>query len=188
MSITARSGQDEASVRSQSQDIASELADAEREDQKCTIKIINQTVLDDMNAGKTRKFDSLVDEVEMQSERSKSAHSQRSFNSNTGSEFNNMRKRERKGGLVVVHKTNKMVEDRDADENVFGSQEQSRDKRNETPTDEEAGDIFDQLMQLQSKKGYMAKKTWSDEEYRLLLWAIQKYCKGKNKLPKSLSK
>ena len=75
MSITARSGQDEASVRSQSQDIASELADAEREDQKCTIKIINQTVLDDMNAGKTRKFDSLVDEVEMQSERSKSAHS-----------------------------------------------------------------------------------------------------------------
>ena len=75
MFITARSGQDEASVRSQSQDIASELADAEREDQKCTIKIINQTVLDDMNAGKTRKFDSLVDEVEMQSERSKSAHS-----------------------------------------------------------------------------------------------------------------
>ena len=29
---------------------------------------------------------------------------------------------------------------------------------------------------------------WSDDEYRLLLWAVQKYCRGQNRPPKSLTK
>jgi|TARA_B110000285_G_C14947172_1_gene524918 hypothetical protein len=55
-------------------------------------------------------------------------------------------------------------------------------------SNEEAGEIFDMLTQLQSSKGYQPKKTWSTEEYKLLMWAINKYCKGIGKAPKHLGK
>lgn len=47
-------------------------------------------------------------------------------------------------------------------------------------TDEIASEIFRKLSALQGKKTYYAKKNWTDDESRLLLWAIQKYTRGKN--------
>lgn len=44
------------------------------------------------------------------------------------------------------------------------------------------------LTQLQNSKDYQPKKTWNTEEYKLLIWAINKYCKGSKKTPKNLSK
>ena len=63
-----------------------------------------------------------------------------------------MRKRELKGSLAVVHKSDRTaaVGGKRMDENVSPSLEWSREKKIEAPTDEEAGDIFDNLMQLQS--------------------------------------
>ena len=41
---------------------------------------------------------------------------------------------------------------------------------------------------MQNKKTYYAKKNWTDEESKLLLWAIDKYCTGKNLNAKRLGK
>ena len=55
-------------------------------------------------------------------------------------------------------------------------------------TDDAASEIFSKLMTLQSKKTYAAKKNWTDDESRLLVWAIQKYCSGKAITPQKLDK
>jgi hypothetical protein len=55
-------------------------------------------------------------------------------------------------------------------------------------TDEIASEIFDKLSKQQGKKTYYAKKNWTDEESRLLIWAIDKYCKGKSITPQKLDK
>ena len=59
-----------------------------------------------------------------------------------------MRKRELKGSLAVVQKSNRTgaAGGKSVDENISPSLEWSREKKIETPTDEEAGDIFDNLM------------------------------------------
>lgn len=54
--------------------------------------------------------------------------------------------------------------------------------------DEQAASIFSQLESEQSKKSYQAKKNWTEEESKLLLWAINKYCRGKKIQPQKLSK
>jgi len=41
---------------------------------------------------------------------------------------------------------------------------------------------------MQGKKTYHAKKNWTDDESKLLQWAIQKYCRGKNITPPKLDK
>lgn len=41
---------------------------------------------------------------------------------------------------------------------------------------------------MQGKKTYFAKKNWTDEESRLLLWAVEKYCQGKDVAPGKLDK
>ena len=46
-------------------------------------------------------------------------------------------------------------------------------------SDELAQDIFSKLNKLQGKKTYYAKKNWTDDEAKLLQWAIKKYCDGK---------
>ena len=55
-------------------------------------------------------------------------------------------------------------------------------------SDEIASTIFVKLEGLQNKKSYYAKKNWTDEESKLLLWAIDKYCRGKNLIPRKLGK
>lgn len=54
--------------------------------------------------------------------------------------------------------------------------------------DEQAAAIFSQLESEQSKKSYQAKKNWTEEESKLLLWAINRYCRGKKAQPQKLSK
>ena len=46
-------------------------------------------------------------------------------------------------------------------------------------THAEASEIFDRLKKQQEKKTYFAKKNWSKDESRLLLWAVENYSKGK---------
>lgn len=46
-------------------------------------------------------------------------------------------------------------------------------------SNEEAANIFSRLEHEQGKKSYQAKKNWTDEEFKLLIWAINKYCNGK---------
>jgi hypothetical protein len=46
-------------------------------------------------------------------------------------------------------------------------------------TNQQASVIFSKLEELQNKKSYYAKKNWTDDESKLLLWAIDKYCRGK---------
>ena len=41
---------------------------------------------------------------------------------------------------------------------------------------------------MQNKKTYAAKKNWTDDESRLLNWAINKYCTGKNVKAQKLDK
>jgi hypothetical protein len=60
---------------------------------------------------------------------------------------------------------------------------QSLDGAKDAISDKAASEIFDKLTKLQGKKTYYAKKNWTDEEAKLLLWAIQKYCRGKNITP-----
>jgi hypothetical protein len=55
-------------------------------------------------------------------------------------------------------------------------------------SDQQASSIFDKLNTLQGKKTYYAKKNWTEEEAKLLLWAIDKYCRGKKITPKKLGK
>ena len=65
---------------------------------------------------------------------------------------------------------------------------QSLDGSKDAISDKAASEIFDKLTKLQGKKTYYAKKNWTDEEAKLLLWAIQKYCRGKNITPQKLGK
>jgi hypothetical protein len=45
--------------------------------------------------------------------------------------------------------------------------------------DETAQGIFSRLTNLLAKKSFQEKKNWSDDEIKLLKWAIKKYCNGK---------
>lgn len=62
------------------------------------------------------------------------------------------------------------------------------DKNQAIISDEVASEIFSKLTALQGKKTYAAKKNWTDGESRLLQWAIQKYCRGKNMPPQKLDR
>ena len=54
--------------------------------------------------------------------------------------------------------------------------------------DDTASEIFNKLTKIQGKKSYYAKKNWTDDEAKLLQWAILKYCKGKGITPQKLDK
>lgn len=54
--------------------------------------------------------------------------------------------------------------------------------------DDAASEIFNRLTKMQGKKTYYAKKNWTDDEAKLLQWAIQKYCRGKGITPQKLDK
>lgn len=54
--------------------------------------------------------------------------------------------------------------------------------------DDTASEIFNKLNKIQGKKSYYAKKNWTDDEAKLLQWAILKYCKGKGITPQKLDK
>jgi hypothetical protein len=49
--------------------------------------------------------------------------------------------------------------------------------------DETAQGIFSRLTNLLAKKSFQEKKNWSDDEIKLLKWAIKKYCNGKKITP-----
>ena len=55
-------------------------------------------------------------------------------------------------------------------------------------TDKQASEIFEKLSALQDKKTFYAKKNWTDDETKLLHWALQKYCRGKGISPQKLDK
>lgn len=55
-------------------------------------------------------------------------------------------------------------------------------------SNEEASNIFSKLEHEQGKKTYHAKKNWTDDEFRLLIWAVNKYCDGKKLSPSKLGK
>lgn len=48
----------------------------------------------------------------------------------------------------------------------------SFDAGKDSISDKVASEIFDKLTKQQGKKTYYAKKNWTDEEAKLLLWAI----------------
>jgi hypothetical protein len=55
-------------------------------------------------------------------------------------------------------------------------------------SNEEASNIFSKLEHEQGKKTYHAKKNWTDDEFKLLIWAVNKYCKGKKIATSKLGK
>jgi hypothetical protein len=48
---------------------------------------------------------------------------------------------------------------------------------------DQASNIFSKLEHEQGKKTYQAKKNWTEDEFKLLIWAINEYCKGKKIIP-----
>ena len=60
--------------------------------------------------------------------------------------------------------------------------------KSEQLTDEEASKIFDKLTKLNNRGNYKPKYRWSEDEYQLLIWAINRFCKGKGVQPKDLKK
>ena len=70
----------------------------------------------------------------------------------------------------------------------MGAESQNKTSIKEPITDELASEIFEKLTKQQGKKTYYAKKNWTEEESLLLLWAIDKYSKGKSITPQKLDK
>jgi hypothetical protein len=55
-------------------------------------------------------------------------------------------------------------------------------------SDEQAAEFFDALKQQNERDKDKPRKTWSDDEYSLLLWAVDQYCTRQNTKPKMLTK
>lgn len=81
----------------------------------------------------------------------------------------------------------------DGEEEVEESDEEETSGMNKASsgkplTDQEAAAIFDKLTVAQSKKSYYAKKNWTEEESKLLLWAVESFCNRKGIKPQKLNK
>lgn len=55
-------------------------------------------------------------------------------------------------------------------------------------SDEQAAEFFDAIKQQHEREKDKPRKSWSDDEYSLLLWAVDQYCRRQNSKPKMLTK
>ena len=55
-------------------------------------------------------------------------------------------------------------------------------------SDDKAAQIFDILKQANDSKPDKPRKIWNDDEYLLLMWAINQYCTRQNLTPKKMTK
>jgi hypothetical protein len=55
-------------------------------------------------------------------------------------------------------------------------------------SDKQAHEVFAKLQSMMQKKTYAAKKNWTTDESRLLVWAVKNYTVGKKIHPAKLDK